>query len=403
MAEPAKNRQFKDGIIADRIFGRFGFVFLLGICLFLVRTETLGQRYFSHQLRSPSIVLESRVYYGWTLDHHIEMTPFKRHHAAYEISILKATYGRTRWEYMYNYPLIGLSYWYSDLGRTKPLGSAHALFPYINFPLLHQQDFNLYFRLGVGVGYLTRKYDRYDNYENLAIGSHLNGVVSLLLEARWRVAKRLMVAAGVSLTHFSNGAIKQPNYGLNIPGVNLAVAYRLSRENPYLRQKLMPELTPFEFDGKKFLQLDVNAAFGIKDLQATLGMGNRYMVSTVSGNLMWPVRYKSRLGFGVDLSYDGSDEKLLELRGIQAEHQIDYVKTGLTAAYELSFSRMSIMLNLGSYITGLDKSDGYVYEKLGLRVGITDMLFASMTLKAHYAKADYIAFGLGYRFNLKYY
>ena len=362
-----------------------------------------AQSPFSHEHRSPNLILEGRVYYGWTLDHHIEMTTFKRHYPAYELSILKATYGHTRWEYMYNYPFIGVSYWYSDLGRTKPLGSAHALFPYINFPLLRSRDFNIFFRLGVGLGYLTRRYDRYDNYENLAIGSHVNGAVNLLFEARWRLGDRFMAAAGLSLMHFSNGAIRQPNYGLNMPGISLALAYRLSRENPYLRQKLMPELVPFEFDGKKFLQVDLNAGLGVKDMQSTLGIGNRYIIAVAYGNMTWPVGFKSRLGFGVDLSYDGSDEKVLELKGIEPEYRINLVKTGLTAAYELSFSRMAIMLNLGSYVTGMDKSDGYVYEKLSLRVGITEQLYASLTLKAHYAKADYLTLGIGYRLNIKYY
>lgn len=371
--------------------------------LILLTGQTNAQDSFHHKLRSPAIVLEGRVYYGWTLDHHIEITPFKRHYAAYEFSILKATYGRTRWEYMYNYPLIGISYWYSDLGGTKPLGSAHAVFPYINFPLLNNRDFNIYFRLGVGLGYLTRKYDRYDNYENLAIGSHINGAVNLLVEARLRLGKRLMASGGVSLMHFSNGAIKLPNYGLNMPNVNLAFAYRLSSESPYLRKKLLPELIPFEFDGKKFLQLDLSAAIGIKDLQATLGVGNQYFVTAVSGNLMWPVSYKSRLGFGFDLSYDGSDKKQLENRGVVPKHEINLVKTGVTGSYELAFSRMAIMLNLGINISGLDKSDGYVYEKLALRFGFTENLFGSLTLKAYYGKADYITLGLGYRLRVKYY
>jgi hypothetical protein len=306
------------------------------IVLFLLAGPANAQQGFRHKLRSNSLVLEGRVYYGWTLDHHIEITPYKRHYPAYEISVLKATYGRTRWEYMYNYPMIGISYWYSDLGRTKPLGAAHAIFPYINFPLLAKKEFNIYFRLGVGLGYLTRKYDRYDNFENLAIGSHLNAAVNLLFEARLRLGKRFMAAAGVSLMHFSNGAIKQPNYGLNMPGINLAFAYRLSRENPYKRQKLLPELIPFEFDGKKFLQLDLNIAFGIKDFQATMGNGSQYIVAVVCGNLLWPVSYKSRVGFGFDISYDGSDEKLLEIRGNVPEHRIDVVKTGVTGSYGLS-------------------------------------------------------------------
>jgi hypothetical protein len=370
---------------------------------FFTLTDTYAQNRFHHQLSTPNLVLEGRVYYGWTLDHHIEMTPFRRHYPAYEITLFKATYGRMRWEYMYNYPLIGLSYWYSGLGNTDALGSAHAIFPFINFPLFDNKDFNLFFRLGVGLAYITKPYDRYENYENIAIGSHLNGAVNLLLEARWRMGKRLMASAGVGLMHFSNGAIKLPNYGLNIPCATVAVAYRLSRENVYLRRKLLPELYTFEFDGKRYLNLDLNAAFAVKDMQATLGVGNRFFVATVYSNLMWPVSYKSRFGLGVDASYDSSDEKILELKDIEPEHQIDIVKVGLNAAYELEFSRMSIMLNLGGYISGLDKSDGYVYEKLAIRVGITEQLFGSLTLKAHYAKADFVAFGIGYRFRLKYY
>jgi len=371
--------------------------------LVLLAGQANAQKNFHHTLRSPGIVLEGRVYYGWTLDHHIEMTSFKRHYPAYELSVLKATNGNTRWEYMYNYPLIGFSYWYSDLGRTKPLGAAHAIFPFINFPLLNNKDFNIYFRLGVGLGYLTRKYDRYDNFENLAIGSHLNGAVNLLIEARLRLGKRFMASGGVSLMHFSNGAIKLPNYGLNIPNINLALAYRLSRENPYLRKKLLPELVPFEFDGKRFLQFDINTAVGIKDLQATLGVGNHYFVAAIFGNLLWPVSYKSKLGFGFDLSYDGSDEKLLKIRGIVPDHWINLVKTGVTGSYELSFSRMAIMLNVGMNISGLDKHDGYVYEKLALRFRFTENLFSSLTLKAYYGKADFITLGLGYRIRVRYY
>lgn len=384
--------------------GRFSVRWISSLCvLFLLAGPACAQKEFHHKIRTKSLVLEGRVYYGWTLDHHIEITPYKRHYPAFEISLLKATYGRTRWEYMYNYPLIGISYWYSDLGKTKPLGSAHAIFPYINFPLFSGKEFNLFFRLGVGLGYLTQKYDRYDNFENLAIGSHINGAVNLLFEARWRLGSRFMAAVGLSWMHFSNGSIKQPNYGLNMPGANLAVAYRLSHENRYERRKLLPELYLFEFDGKKFLQLDLSAGFGIKDLQATLGIGNRFMVAVISGNVLWPVSFKSRIGYGFDVSYDGSDVKLLELRGNTPEHPISVVKTGITGGYELAFSKMAIMLNLGINLTGADKSDGYVYEKLGLRYEITKNLFGNLTLKALYGKADFLTIGVGYKLHVNYY
>lgn len=377
-------------------------ILLLPAMLITVK-DASGQQHFRHNLRTTNLILEGRLYYGWTLDHHIEMTPYKRHYPAFEFSLLKATYGKTRWEYMYNYPYIGVSYWYSGLGNTHVLGSAHAVFPYINFPLLSSGGFNIFFRLGVGIGYLTDPYHRYDNYKNLAIGSHINGAVNLLFEGRWRMGEKFMASAGISLMHFSNGSIKTPNYGLNMPNAHFAVAYRLNKENPRQRKKLLPELYPFEFDGKKTLQLDINLAFGVKDMQSTLGVGNRFVVATFYSNLLKPVGYKTRLGLGFDLSYDASDNKILELKDIEVKNQFQLIKTGLTAAFELSFSRMDIMLNLGSYLSGLDKSDGYVYEKLALRYSFTRKLFASLTLKAHYARADYIAFGLGYKINLVYY
>jgi len=376
---------------------------LILVLIILIACPALAQKGFHHKLRSPNLVMEGKVYYGWTLDHHIEITPYKRHYPAFEVSLQRATYGRTRWEYMYNYPLIGIAYWYSDLGKTKPLGEAHAVFPFINFPLLGKKGFNIYFRLGVGLGYLTKKYDRYENYENLAIGSHLNGNVNLLVEARMNMGKRLIAAGGVSLVHFSNGGIKQPNYGLNMPGVNLSLAYRLSTENPYMKRKLLPELYLFEFDGKRYVNVDVDVAFGAKSMQPMLGKGNMYLVSAVWANMMWPVGYKGRLGFGVDISFDGSDKKTLELRGVYPEHDIQLVNTGLNAAYEMAFSRMAIMMNLGWQLTGLDKRDGYVYEKLALRFGINENLYTALTLKANYGKADFISLGVGYRIRIKYY
>jgi hypothetical protein len=377
---------------------------LTGFILFLfIASGVQAQKHFSHSLRSPNISLEGRIYYGWTLDHHIEMTIFKRHYPAFEFSVQKATHGRTRWEYMYNYPLIGVSYWYSGLGDAEALGSAHAVFPYINFPLLGKKGFNIFFRLGVGLGYLTKRYDRYKNYENLAIGSHFNGAVNLLFEARLPVGKKFVVSGGVSLVHFSNGGIKQPNYGLNMPGINFAMAYKVSPENPYLRKKLLPELYPFEFDGRRYLGLDLDIAFGIKDMQSMLGRGNQYLVCSLWGNLLWPVSYKSRLGFGMDISYDGSDEKTLELQGQSVEHTIQLVKTGVAASYELAFSRMAIMLNLGWQLTGLDKRDGYVYEKLALRFSLTEDIYTALTLKANYGKADFITIGMGYKIKIKYY
>ena len=373
---------------------------LLSLCL----TFSLSSySQVTNKLGGVNLVLEGRVYYGWTMAHHLEMEIFQRHYPSFEISLFKATYGKTRWEWMYGYPNIGLSYWYSGLGNTKWLGQAHAVFPYINFTLFNKEVFTLSFRFGVGLGYLTKKFDRVENYKNLAIGSHFNAAVNLLLDFRWRLGPRFLASTGIGIMHFSNGTIKTPNFGLNIPSVHMAIAYRLSRETSQQRKKLIPMLVPYEFDGKKSILLDLNLAVAVKDMQAQLGVGNSYMVYTLFGNLMKPISYKFNLGMGFDISYDASDYKLLELREEAPEKKIQIVKTGLNVAFELSFARAAMMFNAGFYLTGLDQTDGQFYEKLALRFDITKRLFASLTFKAHYARADFLALGIGYKFNFKYY
>lgn len=349
------------------------------------------------------LIFEGRMYYGWTLAHRLEMQNFRKHYPAFEVGLLKETYGNTRWEFMYGYPLIGISYWYTGFGGVEALGHAHAVFPYINFPLAGGKPLAFNFRLGVGLGYLTERYHRTENHKNLAIGSHLNGVVNLLFELRWDQGKRWMVSGGLSLVHFSNGTVKTPNYGLNMPSLNLAVAYRFSDRDEYKKQKLLPEIIPFEFDGKKALQLDVSLALTTKDVESVLGQGNRYMVYTVFANIMRPVSYKSKFGIGLDLCYDESDIKVLESRNEIPGPFIKVMKTGLTAAFELSFSKMAMVFNVGAYITGQDRSEGDIYEKLALKYYFNEQLFANFTLKAHLARADFVALGIGYKFKLHYY
>jgi len=91
------------------------------------------------------------------------------------------------------------------------------------------------------------------------------------------------------------------------------------------------------------------------------------------------------------------------MQGVDDYSKSQVLKPGINAAYELSFSNMSMMFNLGANLGGIEKSKGTIYEKLGLRYYFAEKWFANMTIKAHYARADYIIFGIGYKLNLFYY
>jgi hypothetical protein len=197
------------------------------VMLVLIKVPAIAQ----HKQWGSNLLLEGRVNYGFMINHHLEMKIFNAHFPSFEINLGKETYGRKRWQAMYGYPIMGVSYWYSQLGNSKFLGSANAVFPYINYPIIRNKRHELNLRVGIGLAYLTKSFDRLENYKYIAIGSHLNAAVNMMAEYRWRFNPRMNAAFGVAFMHFSNGSTKTPNYGMNTPSVNLAFAYRLSKEN----------------------------------------------------------------------------------------------------------------------------------------------------------------------------
>lgn len=327
------------------------------------------------------------------------MEIYNSHFPAFEINLGKETFGREYWQIMYDYPVIGLSYWYSHLGNSEMLGSAHAIFPYVNYPLFsnEKQEFN--FRLGLGLAYLTKKYERLTNYKYIAIGSHVNVAGNFNFEYRYRVSSRLQTAIGLSLMHFSNGSTKTPNYGINIPSMNIALAYRLSEENSHLQKNIMPNLYKFEFPENKFVGLKTLASIGYKD------MGNEYdrkfFIYNFSLDFQKQIAYKSLFGAGVDITHHGADYFLVDYKNVEHKNQLQILRIGINGNYELRMDKLSYGFAVGYYVNGIMKPNE-LYFKLSLNYDITDHLYTGISLRSEFARADFVGLGIGYKFNFAY-
>jgi hypothetical protein len=376
-----------------------GIFFKLLTVLFLLSTG-----YVSGQPERPlsrqNLMVEGRIHYGYLMSHHLELDIFRAHYPAFEFSIQKGTYGKNRWEAMYAYPIIGVAAWGSQLGGFKEIGSAIAVYPFVDFPLFGDQSNGFNFRLGVGLGYLTNKFDAVNNYKNFAIGSHINACGSLYFEYRYKPSGRLSLSASFGLTHFSNGSTKTPNYGLNIITANVGIAYFLHKSNPYLDKKILPELYPYEFDGRKYINFELSASVASKDM--TQQYGKRFAVYAAFFNIMKQVSYKSKWGLGLDATYDNSDRFILEKRGFEVTNDFQILKTGFNIAYELLISKMTFMFNAGIYLSGKEKSEGDFYQRLTVKYKVLGNIFANLVLSVHLGRAEYVGIGLGYGLDVVY-
>lgn len=404
-------------------------VLLFMLLVFCSRIWGQDYRWLSHN----NIMVEARGHVGVFWHHHFEMQKFNARYPAFEASIYQNTYGKNEWEAAYNYPYIGVTFYHANFGinfENNPavgdaLGSAYAIYPFINYPLNPSESSQVTFKLGAGLGYLTKHFHQYDNYANYAIGSHLNAAVNLSFEYRQRITRHLMSVASFGLTHFSNGSTKLPNYGLNTFSGAWGLAYYLREPRLNLTPASRPEYKPFEFDFKKWFSLDLNYGLGFKNVSQTLGGDSihYYCVHEVSSYLLAQFNQSSRAGIGLALVLDMSDQTLpdhaVDENGIHITlndengypHNYDIkayqmAKLNFNLCYAMTMDRLSYYFEFGwhlKYNKYTDLSKGNIYQKVTARYQLYDNIYAHLTLMTHFGRADYLCFGLGYRFNQKYY
>ena len=351
--------------------------------------------------------LEARVHYGYLYfqndQFHSALGRYSMHAPAYEISLHHNTYGQHRWEVIHGYPSIGLTFYYSGFRNdsiSKELGHVFALYPYINFPIIPNENSKLTFKLGVGLSYLTNKFHPTENYHNYAIGSHVNAAINLSFEYRQRIVDRLHWVTSVGLTHFSNGATRTPNMGINIFSVATGFSWYLKRPKDLIDYKLRPKNYLFEFDGKRHFVTDYQYTLGFKDMSQQYGTHQYFFIHNVAANLMLQLTERDRLGIGLEFIYDPSAKALHP----EWDSPRDYVKIGGLISYEMMFDRLSFMFNLGIRNNApLPQKAFLFYQKVGLRYYFTDNLFATLSFTTYDIKADFISFGVGYHIQHKYY
>lgn len=339
------------------------------------------------------LMVEGKIHYGFVIPHHenmIHLTP--QHLTMLEADVLQATNGDRLWERQHRFPLKGISILYSDLGGAQYLGQVIACLPYLDFNLTRKHKVNLYFRFGAGVGYLTKKFDRLENYKNIAIGSHFNAGIQMMYEMRWKCTPRLHLTAGACLTHFSNGAIKTPNLGINIATVNAGLAYKMNARVASMKpfEKPEPLLHPWQFS--------VTGIFGVSELYAAYGP--KFKAFVISGTAVKAVgkRSKRLLGVGLDIFYDEANIESLARLGTPVTHNLEVVRPGLNVTHTLVFSHLSLIMQLGGYVYTLYKTDGYCYDRIALQYRFKKHYNLHLALKTHLFRADMIEYGIGYTF-----
>lgn len=359
-----------------------------------------------------------------------------------EIEVEWQTMGEYPWQRHLNFPIIGIGSAWLNLSNPEKLGNAFAIYPYISIPLWRTKYFNLYVKGGMGASFLSKTYYNTNQKAdstyypslpgtNAAIGSVLNiyfaggGVVDIPLK------NGFSITAKYTWNHASNGSAVVPNSGINMLNGLIGIKYF-----PNYKTYKDPEKKQIAEIQKK-ISVELIAAGGFRQLYYK----DNYLNSVPSGTpdfktfptaslvlgMYRPITNYYRMGLGVDAFFDGVyDGHNTEFKRtfLTTNEFKNKIRVGISWQHELLMGRMTAGFHFGLYLYNplknlepytdaetsvlnkpiiypydIEKEDGWLYTRAALKYSITKHYFISLGLKTHLQKAEFIEWGLGYRFN----
>lgn len=372
---------------------RFNRAYNIFFLLFFANIALLAQQTIEQKKTYPFYV-EPAAHYGFIAAHKANMHNLvNKHLQAYEICLGVNSNSDREWQKLYNNPDYGFMYLFINLQNKKHLGNAHGFMPFFNFPLFNfNNKLKESFRLGTGVGYLTKKHNRLYNYKNFIIGSDLNAAISMHFITSLKLSQKIDLNASFGLTHFSNGSFRQPNIGINIPSVRISSKYHFGN---YKGKERAPKQIIEPYTNK--LRYSFIGGYGIKEIWGRADK-EKFNVFFFESNIYKPLSKKSSLAAGLDLFYDESDFVILDKDTINYNSKTEIIQPGVHLAHDLKISDLSIVFLTGKYLYQKEKKDGSIYTKLALRYHLKNKFIMELSLKAHLATAEFIGYGIGYKF-----
>lgn len=294
---------------------------------------------------------------------------------------------------LYNNPIYGIGF-YSSTFNTDILGSPYAIYGFVQTPFgnLENKRWEFDYRIGLGISGNFNPYDEENNPLNLVIGAKNNVYLDLGIRAQYKITPKWRTGIGLAYHHFSNGALRLPNKGVNLFPVTASITYQPQGGS------ILPDKSAIEDYSRRVL-LHFNYGIGWK--QVLRDDDRRFFKSTLSVYASRHVSHKWRMGGGFDMFYSASGNND-DIAG-DKEGKLSAKLSGGPSFYLAHVLNRNLVLNgnVGYY---LHKSEfngeiQRIFLRAGARYYVYKNINAGVSIKAHKGKADFIEWTLGYTLN----
>lgn len=370
-------------------------IFLLGVFLHTDAAQALTDTLTTTKIKN-SLIIEAEVENGGILaTGELKKTTFQdAYYNGFNLKVGWKMNAKTdQYFKLYNNPIYGIGF-YTSTFNNDIVGSPYALYGFVQTPFgnINNEKWSFDYRIGLGLSGNFKPYDEDKNPLNLAIATKNNVFIDFGIRTQYKLSPKFRAGLGLAYHHFSNGALKLPNKGVNLIPLTASITYQPDGKT---YKKDTTGLEPYP---KKFLY-HVNIGAGLK--QVARDRDRRYFKSTFSLYASTHVSYKWRIGGGMDIFYSdsGNDEEIAEDKTGKLSAKL----SGGPAFYLVHVLNNDLVLNgnIGYYIHNqyFNGEINKIFLRAGFRYYVYKNFNAGISIKAHKGKADFIESTLGYTFN----
>ena len=308
-----------------------------------------------------------------------------------------------KYDQLYNFPVYGVGF-YHVYFKGGELGNPQALYMFMRAPIIRGKRFSWNWELAAGLSYGFYKYDPTVNPNQQVIGSDHNVYFNAATGVSYSLSDRFDITLDFDLTHFSNGSTRTPNIGVNLAGLALGARYSFNPVRNYTKKvdsAYQPPIKPvfIRREMEKYprhTELIFFGSLGGKTTTTQIYDGPTYFVSSFSLDYAWASHHIGKVGIG----FDGFYESALRDYPTKIENPSfsDLSYYGWHISHYLRVYRLSLVTQVGFYVSDHVRHKGDVYLQVGGSYHITENLFVRAALKTRNgAVADFIEWGLGYQ------
>lgn len=276
---------------------------------------------------------------------------------------------------------------------------------------------SLNYEWNLGLTFGWNPYNMEQNPQNISIGSKVTAYINVDLYLRWMLSRQWDLNLGGTLSHFSNGNTTMPNYGLNIAGGMISLAYYINRadkDNPPARRYAS------EFERRLTFDLLLYGAWRQKattDGYEIYPIPRKDAVIGFNFSPMLNINPWLNLGVSLDGVYDrsanifpngggggyvtssptGSDE--YERAYFSRPAASKQMALGMSLRAEFVMPYFTINLGAGANFINATGDFKGVYEVLALKMNLTRRSFLHIGYSLYdLKKPNHLMLGLGWRF-----